>query len=203
MKKADEHYSYFEKLMKAAPETITRESPEYKALSARYPHLSEYIRLRRELGRLKRELGTVKDRSRKSRLRREIEGLANRLRQQSIRIRLHGERKPLSHYERRLFVTEMERRVSSMVLEVRLRARRLYMSLQNRLRERARRARYKRASMLPPSLFEIRSLDPLDRILALRDWMEKRRVGILEGVGTQSVSGDDHPSRMEVSTTVP
>ena len=176
MKESDEYYSYFEKLMRAAPETVTREAPEYQALSAHYPHLSEHIRLRKELERLKQELQTAKERSRRLQVNREIEDIVGRLRRQDTLMRLHGESKRLGDYKTRFLIMSIRQRISSMVLRARSRVRRLYLNLQKKLQEQSRRTRYRRASTLPPSLLDMRSLDPVDKSLALRDWIEKRKV---------------------------
>jgi len=164
--------------MRAAPGTITQETSEYQALSARYPHLSEHIRLRKEFERLKQELRTAKGRSRRLQVSREIESIVDRLRRQDMLMRLHGESKRLSDYKTRFLIMSAKQRVSSMVLRAQLRIRRLYLNLQKKLQEQSRRTRYKRASTLPPSLLDMRSLDPLDKSLALRDWIEKRKVRI-------------------------
>jgi len=162
--------------MRAAPETVTRETPEYQALSARFPHLSEHIRLEKESERLKQELRTTRERSGRLQISREIQDTVGRLRRQDTLMHLHGESKSLSNYRRRFLIMSVKQRVSSMVLRAQLRIRRLYLNLQKRLQEQSRKARYRRASTLPPSLLDIRSLDPVDKSLALRDWIEKRKV---------------------------
>jgi len=162
--------------MRVAPETVTRETPEYQALSARFPHLSEHIRLEKESERLKQELRTARERSGRLQISREIEDIVGRLRRQDTLMRLHGESKSLSNYRRRFLIMSAKQRVSSTVLRAQLRIRRLYLDLQKRLQEQSRKARYRRASTLPPSLLDIRSLDPVDKSLALRDWIEKRKV---------------------------
>jgi len=174
MKEGDEYYSYFEKLMRAAPETVTQETPEYQALSVRYPHLCEHIRLEKGLQRLKEELRTAKDRSRRHQVSREIEDIVSRLRRQDTLIRLHRESKRLSDYKTRFLIMSVKQRASSILLRIRT----LYLNLQKKLHEQSRRARYKRASTLPPSLLDMRSLDPVDKSQALRDWIEKRKVRI-------------------------
>jgi len=160
--------------MRAAPETITRETPEYQALSARFPHLSERIRLEKESERLKQELRTAKERSRRHQVSRDIEDIISKLRRQDTLIRLHGESKCLGDYKTRFLIMSVKQRVSSIVLRIR----RLYLNLQKKLQEQSRRARYRRASTLPPSLLDMRSLDPVDKSQALRDWIEKRKVRI-------------------------
>jgi len=168
--------------MSAAPETVTRETPEYQALSMRYPHLSEHIILEKESERLKKELRTAKERSRRRQVSREIEDAASRLKRQDTLLRLHGESKRLSDYKRRLLIMSAKQRVFSIVVRIR----RLYLNLEKKLQEQSRRARYKRASTLPPSLLDMRSLDPIDKSLALRDWIEKRKVRIQREKASQS-----------------
>ncbi len=168
--------------MSAAPETVTRETPEYQALSMRYPHLSEHIILEKESERLKKELRTAKERSRRRQVSREIEDAVSRLKRQDMLLRLHGESKRLSDYKRRLLIMSVKQRVFSIVVRIR----RLYLNLEKKLQEQSRRARYKRASTLPPSLLDMRSLDPIDKSLALRDWIEKRKIRIQREKASQS-----------------
>jgi hypothetical protein len=178
MKEKDEYYSHFEKLMRAAPGTLAPETPEHQTFSARYPYLSESIRLRKEFQRLKQELRTAKEKSTRLQIGREMENLASRLKRHDMLMRLHGESKLLRDYKIRFLIVNAKQRSSSLVLKLQLRIRQVHLSLQNRLQEQSRRARYTRTSILPPSLRDMRSLDPVDRSVSLRDWIERRKIRI-------------------------
>ncbi len=160
------------------PQAVTRESSEYQALAASYPHLSEFIRLRKELERLNQELRSTKERSTRLRIGREAKSLTGKLRQQDLLMRVHGESRVQKKYRTRLLVTNVKQRFASIALSARLRVRKAYLELQKKLQEQSRRSRYARASTLPPSLFDTRSLDPVDRSSALREWIERRQTRI-------------------------
>lgn len=167
--------------MRTLPSAAVKEIPEYQALAARYPHLSESIRLRKELERLDGELKSTKERSTKLRIHGEMKSIVRELRRVGILKRLHGESKRETNYKMRFLLVTVRRRLASVVRGIRI----VYSTLQEDLEERSRRARLSRASKLPPSLFDLRSLDPVDRGSALTEWIEKRRMGI-RGKGLSS-----------------
>ena len=171
MKERDEYYSYYEKLMRMAPQATIEETPEYQAMVARYPHLSKSVRLQKELERLRTELKSAKERSIRLHIRSEMKSLVRQLKQLDILKRLHDDGKRETNYRRRFAIATVIQRLSSMVQTVST-------ELQSKLEEQSRRARLSRVSKLPPSLFDLRSLDSVDRASALREWIEKRGTGI-------------------------
>lgn len=171
MKESDKYYLCYEKLMKTAPEKPLAELSEYKDLLARYPHIAESIRLRREIEKLEEEARSAKDRSAILQLRRQINDLTAKLKRQDILKRLHGEGKQATDFWIRFSIGNLRLRLSSPV-------RKVCSSLQEKLQEQSRRSRLARAERFPPSLFDLRSLDTADRSLALREWIEKRKVRI-------------------------
>jgi len=172
MKETDQYYLYYEKLMKMAPQAAIEDTPEYQALAARYPHLSESIKARKELQMLNGELKSAKEKSTRHQIHRKMKNLVRDMRRLDVSKRLHGESGRETKYRRRFAVAAANQRLASMAQQ----ARTAYTSLQNKLEEQSRKARLSRASKLPPSLFDLRSLDSTDRGLALREWVENRRI---------------------------
>lgn len=171
MKERDEYYSYYEKLMRMAPQAAMKETPEYQAMVARYPYLSKSIRLRKELDRLRTELKTARERSTRLQVRSEMESLVRQMKRLEVLKRLHGDSTHETNYKRRFAIAMMTQRLG-LILQ------RICIELQSKLKERSRRARLFQASKLPPSLFDLRSLDSVDRASALREWIEKRGMRI-------------------------
>jgi len=168
MKERDAYYSYYEKLMRMPPQTALEEAPEYQALAARYPRLSKSIRLQKELERFGEELASAKERSRRLQIRSEMKSLVRELKRLDILKRLNDDGKRETNYKRRFAIATVSQRLASIAQRVRI-------ELQMKFEERSKRARLSRASKLPPSLFDLRSLDQVDRGLALREWIDMRK----------------------------
>lgn len=175
--------------MRMPPQELAREAPEYQSLAARYPHLSESIRLRKEFQELKQRLQSAKERSVRFQISRRIKILAGRLKRQDLLVRAHGESKRQSEYRFRFLIMSVKHRINlkqrvlkqrvvSLVLRARLRAYKAHQYLQRQLWELSRRSRYARASRLPPSISDMKSLDPTDRGLAMSNWIERHRTRI-------------------------
>jgi len=167
-----------------APQAAIGESPEYKALATRHPHLSKSIRLRKELEKLQTEMRSAKDRSTRLEIRSHMNNLAMELKRQDILKRLYGESKHENNYRRRFVIVELSQRLASALQRARL----AYLQLQEKLKERSRAARLSRVSKLPPSLFDLRSLDTADRASALREWIEKRSIRTRRKESHRSIS---------------
>ena len=177
MEEDDKYYLCYERLMRTTPEKPLAEIPEYKTLATRYPHIAESVRLRTEIERLENEARSAEERSTRLQKKRQIERLSAELRRQGILKRLHGESKQEADFRRRFTINSLKRRLSLLGLMVR----KVYSDLQEKLQEQSRRSRRARAEKLPPSLFDLRSLDSADRGLALTEWVKKRRVRIRPG----------------------
>lgn len=160
--------------MRAVPGTEIRDTLEYENLLAHFPHISEHIVLKKALEELDLELRSSRDLSRRLLAEREKRNLARRMKQKETLMRLHGEREILNNYNTRLLTASIRTWFSSQISRVRRRIDAIRM----RLQERSRRARHARAYSLPPSLLDIRSLDPIDRSMVLRDWIERRRTKV-------------------------
>ena len=173
--------------MRMVPQAAMEETPEYRALAARYPYLSKSIKLGKELERLRRELKSTKERSTRLQIDSQVKSFVRELKRQNILKHLHGESKREADYRRRFAIAAASQWSASMAQRVRA----ALLELQNKLEEQSRKARLSRASKFPPSLFDLRSLDPVDRGSALREWVEKRRSGIRvrESAGSVETTG--------------
>jgi hypothetical protein len=174
MKEDDKYYLCYEKLIRTMPRKPLVEIPEYKNLAARYPHIAESVRLRTEIEGLEKEARPEEEKSVKLQKKRQIGRLNAELKRQGILKRLHGESKQEADFRRRFTINSLKQRLSLLGL----RARKVCSDLQEKLQEQSRRSRRARAEKLPPSLFDLRSLDSADRGLALTEWVKKRRVRI-------------------------
>jgi len=174
MTEDDKYYLCYDRLMRTAPERPLEEVSQYKDLAVRYPHIAKSIRLRMEMKRLEEESRSAREKSTRLQIRRQIKRHSAELKRQGILKRIHGESKQETSFQIRFTVENLKRRLSSLAL----RARNVYLHLQEKLREQSRRSRRTRAERLPPSLFDLRSLDSADRGLALREWVKKSRVRI-------------------------
>lgn len=177
----DKHYLCYEALMRVAPEKLL-EAPEYKDLAARYPHIAKSVELRKDIERLKEKARSAEDGWTKLQVMRQTRRLNGQLKRQDVLKRLHGENRQEARFQTRYTITKLRRRLYSLALRVRkvcqdsLSAARL--NLQEKLREQSLRSRRARIERLPPSLYDLRSIDPVDKRLALAEWIEKRRVRI-------------------------
>jgi hypothetical protein len=177
MEEDDKYYLCYERLMRTTPEKPLVEIPEYRTLATRYPHIAESVKLRTEIEGLEKDARSAEEKSTRLQKKRQIERLSAELRRQGILKRLHGESKQEADFRRRFTINSLKRRLSLLGLMVR----KVYSDLQEKLQEQSRRSRRARAEKLPPSLFDLRSLDSADRGLALTEWVKKRRVRIRPG----------------------
>jgi len=181
MEEDDKYYLCYERLMRTTPEKPLAEIPEYKTLATRYPHIAESVRLRTEIERLENEARSAEERSTRLQKRRQIERLSAELRRQGILKRLHGESKQEADFRKRFTISSLKRRLSLLARALGLGVRKVCSDLQEKLQEQSRRSRRARVEKLPPSLFDLRSLDSADIGLALTEWVKKRRVRTRSG----------------------
>jgi hypothetical protein len=174
MKESDTYYRCYEKLMRETPEKPLVEVPEYKNLAERYPHIARSIELRKEIERLDKGARSATKRSTRVQMRRQIDRLSAELKQQGTLKRLRGESKQENDFRIRFTIDSLKRRLSSLALGLS----KVCFDLQEKVQEQSRKSRRARAERLPPSLFDLRSLDPADKSLALTEWIEKRKVQI-------------------------
>jgi hypothetical protein len=166
MKEKAECYPYYEKLMKMKLEQSVIETAEYKVLAEHYPHLAESIRLKREIGRLKEKLKSEKERSLRFQIKREINVTRTKLKQENMLKRLHGESKQETIFRTHFIINTSKEHISSLVMKSRMTLQKKHVSVQKKLR----RLMYRK---LPPSVFDLKSLDTAEKGLALREWIQK------------------------------
>jgi hypothetical protein len=164
MKEKAEFNLYYEKLMKMKLEQSMVETIEYKVLAEHYPHLVESIRLKREIERLKERLNSEKERSSRFQIKREMNVTRAKLKQENMLKRLHGESKQEAIFRTHFIIGTSKEHISSLVMTLR----KAYKSVQKRLRM----LMYRR---LPPSVFDLKSLDTTEKGLALREWIQNHR----------------------------
>jgi hypothetical protein len=161
MKEKVECYPYYEKLMKMKLEQSVIEITEYKVLAEHYPHLAESIRLKREIGRLKEKLKSEKERPLRFQIKRELNVTKAKLKQENMLKRVHGESKQETIFRTHFIIGTSKEHISSLVTTLRKK----HMSFQKKLR----RLTYRK---LPPSVFDLKSLDTTEKGLALREWIQ-------------------------------
>lgn len=185
MNERNEYYSYYEKLMRMPAQEAMEQSPEYQSLASRYPHLSKSIKLRKDLQRLRKELKSAKHRPTKLQISAQIRILDAELKRQNTVKRVHVDGKAEKSYKRRFAIAALSQLLAGWCLSTAqairlalLKLQNAYSELQRRRRKLAQRARLSRSMRLPPSLSDLRSLDPVERGLAVREWIEKHRIRI-------------------------
>jgi len=146
MRKKNEYYPYYEKLMEMSLEDPAEETAEYKILAERYPHLAESIRLRREKRRLKERLRSAANGSTRFQIKREIFRIERKLVQESTQKRLHGETMQEAIFKAFSIMATSRRSLRRLVLR-----------------------------KLPPTVFDLRSLDTAEKGLAVREWFQERQ----------------------------
>ena len=168
MKEKVECYPYYEKLMKMRFKQSVLETIEYKVLAEHYPHLAESIRLKREIERLKKRLKSEKERSSRFQIKREMNVTRAKLKKENMLKRLHGESKQEAIFRTHFIINTSKEHISSLAMKSRMTLRKTHMSAHKKLRM----LMYRK---LPPSVFDLKSLDTTEKGLALREWIQNHR----------------------------
>lgn len=164
MKEMTDCYPHFEKFMRMKLNQSMVGTVEYQFFRGRYPHLAESIRLKREMGRLETKLKSEKRRSSRLQIKREINVTKAKLRKEGILKRLHGESKQEAIFRRHFMINALKRHISSLVMRGRA-----------TLRKVSAHTRSVMHRNLPPSLFDLKSLERAETGLALREWIQERQ----------------------------
>ena len=170
MKEIADYYPYYEKLIKMSLEEPIAEAPEYKVLAERYPHLAESIKLKRKIRRLKEKLRSLKERSVRFHIKREISRIETKLKQENIQKRLHGESKQEAIFNISFTIATFKGRISSLASSAHNTLWKAYMDIRS-IDRALHRLMYRK---LPPSVFDLKSLDTAEKGLAVREWIQKR-----------------------------
>ena len=145
MKEKIEYYRHYKKFMEMKLEQSMAKTPEYQVFANRYPHIAESIRIKRKIERLKKKLKSEKERTSRFQIKKEI----NTAR---IRLRMRGARP-----QDTVFHTHFMLHACTQAL------RKKYIGIQKKLR-----------GILPPSIIDLKSLDTVERGLAVREWIQNR-----------------------------
>jgi hypothetical protein len=148
MREKTECYPYYKKLMKMRLEQSEVETTEFKLLAKCYPHLAESIRLKREMERLKNKLKDEKERSSRSQMKRKMNAARAKLKQENILKLLHGESKQATIFKIHFTVDAPKEHISSLAKWIH--------------------------KKLPPSVYDLKSLDTKERGLAITEWVQNR-----------------------------
>ncbi len=156
MKEKAKYRSYYEKFMRLRLDRSIVEVAEYQPFSRRYPHLAESIRLRRELSRLEHRLKSEKHSASRLQIRRKMGVIKSKLRQIGILKRIHGESKQEAIFRKRAGINTLKSRITQA------------------LQGSSTRTRKAIRVELPPSLYELKSLERVETGQALKDWIHRR-----------------------------
>ena len=143
-------------------------TPEYHSFSEIYPHITESIRLKREIERLTNKLKSEKERSAKIKIKREINIAKTKLRKNNLLKRLHGESKQEANFHRKVKLNTSKMYVASFV-------KKRYMTLAHAIINFRKKLRWSMHRHLPPSVINLRELDVSEKGLALREWLQENR----------------------------
>jgi hypothetical protein len=168
MKQETNCYPQYKKLLKKKDETPVTETKEFKALTERYPHIAESVRLKDEMRKLKEKLKSAKERQTKSQIRKDMNSLKAKLRREEIRKKLHGEDKLERTYHARFIMDSATEKLSSWREKSRV-------SLKRTRTKVGRRLDTLKQQKLPPSLLDLKSLYLVERNVALKEWVQNRR----------------------------
>jgi hypothetical protein len=168
MKEKTECYPYYEKLMKMKLEQSVVETTEYTVLAKRYPHLTESIRLKREIEGLKNKLKTEKERSSRFQIKREMNATRAKLKRENILKLLHGESKQETIFHIHFIIDTSKEHISLLAMRGHMILLKTYKSVQKKIR----RSMYRK---LPPTVLDLKSLDTTEKGLAVKEWVQNRK----------------------------
>ncbi len=167
MKYDKEYYSYYKKLMRIGIGQPINETSEYKILSQHYPHLARCIALKREIHRLNEQFRSDKRIQKRLHVSRDIHILRVSLRKEQSTKKLRGESKIESVFRVILIRDTVREKILSFLVKNHDAVLTSYMKMCRMLRNLMRRT-------LPPSAFELRSLDVREKGEMLIEWVHKR-----------------------------
>jgi hypothetical protein len=162
------YYKHYEKLMQIKFDHSIVKTPEYQIFSEIFPHISESIRLKREIERLTNKLESEKTRSVKIKIKKEIIITKIKLRKNNLFKRLHGETRQETNFYRKYKINTLKTRVFSL-------AEKYYTTLEQAITNFRKKLKGFMIRNLPPTIFNLRELDASERGLALREWNQKNR----------------------------
>jgi len=174
MEEIADYYPYYEKLIRMKPEEQIAEAPEFKVLANRYPHLAESIMLKREIEILKENLKSLKDISTRLRKKRQIISIKAKIKRENILKLLYGENKQEAYFFMRFKIATLKERVSSLIVKGRIVFRKVYIYLHKGYKSLRKDLRELVHRKLPPTLFDLKSLDTAEKGLLVKEWVQKK-----------------------------
>lgn len=168
-----DYYLFYKELILMSLEEIVEDTREYKALYERYPHIAKSIKLRREEEKLKQKINSLDKGSARLHTKRKMFGIKEQLEREKILKRLFGENKQEKMFKTRLSFENTKEHVSKLNTSLN----RTYNNTLRKMRGRLRllnqnKNRFLR-SKLPPTIFDLGSLDVNEKGLVVREWIMK------------------------------
>jgi len=167
------HYRLYEKIMKTEPEQPLEVIVEFKIFSKIHPHIAESIMLKRRIKRLTIMLKSEEHKGSKFKIKREIATTKSKLQRNALFKRLHGESKKEAFFQRKFKRKQSKTRVALFMKKVRNRLGRPFLKLKRDQAESLHRN-------LPPTLFNLREMDMIEKGIVLREWLQKKRKRLRE-----------------------
>lgn len=161
-------YPQYKKLVKTLPEKTIAETAEYTAFAQRYPHLAESIRLRSDMKRLQKTMNLTKDHSAKRKINAEMNKIKTALKRKNISARIHGESSVATQYRVHFAVDTLREHIQYLVT-------RSFNVLKRTRRTSQRRLNRLVHKRLPPSIFDLNSLDVAEKHVSIIEWVRNRR----------------------------
>ncbi len=175
MNDARDSYTFFRKLLRLTREDAIEDTPEYQAFYQRFPHITTSIRLTRERDRLHQQIRSVEKGAARHHLNQDLFEINEQLARENLLKRLHGETRQETRFRIRLALEQTEERVSSLRSSVN----RTYRAALNKMSGSRRSANQKinrfLRRTLPPTVFDLGSMDMQEKGLAVREWVVRNQ----------------------------
>lgn len=175
MNEKNDYFLFYKKLILMSLEETVEDTREYKALYERYPHITKSIKLRREEERLKQKINSLDKESARLHTKRLMFGIKKQLEREKILKRLFGENKQEKMFNTRLSFEKTKKHISSLNSS-------LHRTYSNTLRKMHGNLRLFKQSInrfihskLPPTIFDLGSLDVNEKGLVVREWIIKNQ----------------------------
>jgi len=168
MKTKSDCYVHYRKLLKTKSQRPVTETSEYRILVEHHPHLAESLRLKTMMKRLASELKSAKDRQTRLQIKRELYESKARLKKENVLMKLHGESKHAALYSLNFVMDSFKEQVASVFAKG-------YRAIKRAHTNAYRKSRKLAHTRLPPSIFDLRSLDLAEKDLTMKEWVRSRR----------------------------
>lgn len=173
MNEKNDYYLFYKKLILLSLEEIVEDTREYKALYERYPHITKTIKLRREEERLKQKISSLDKGSARLHTKRQMFRIKEQLEREKILKRLFGENQKEKMFKKRLTFEKTKEYVSSLNSSLNRTYSHTLRKMHGNLRLRNQSISRFIRSKLPPTIFDLGSLDVNEKGLVVREWIMK------------------------------